>query len=158
MADPIPTTSMATAPTRCLTMGVKEVRGEAVPVPGVPHHHAVLYRSEMPMPKAEQATRLRVCASYQWLQKPRNEREEAALTEAAEKAAPEQGLERSLVEKWRAWHERAEATFEKATSLELAVRTKAAERPKGSRATTRTTANGANHRPGGWWGAGRGGS
>ena len=138
--------SPCAAPTRCLSRGAPCEAITVEPLAGVPHHCAVVYEARLQASRRPQERRARRCAEYQWHAKP-TQAEKTLLQQAAAKAAPQPAEQQDLQGAWAAWHTRAEEVLKHAVRLDLAVRVTAAERPKGSRPTTRTTAEGALHRP-----------
>ena len=141
------TTQAGSAPTRALaSVAIEQVR--AVPLPGIPHHFAVIYIANFPdlNTRNSQTTRLKRCAAYRWVSKPPTEEQLAKILHTANSLHPQLSPKTPLTDRWRRWHERAEGVFLAAVELGLAVKDSSGERPKGSFPEVRPCAPGQLHR------------
>ena len=112
---------------------------ESWPLPGVPHHQAVAYDVNISLGCAPFRRRaLQPTSQYIWGSAP-NAEELASIERAIEEAASPPELIADLQEAWVAWHRRAEAAFQEAARLEVAVRITKSERRKGDPPRMRTT-------------------
>ena len=147
LSEMIPTTVLASSPTRCLSwQAPMPVPNLTFPVAGVPHHFLVFYDVGWQV-QTRPATRLRRTAEYAWgpFDMEKIVQADHEIMQATNDIAPKL-QEGALKERWDRWHLRAETAFEQAVQEKLATLARAGERAKGSAPTTRPLGAGAGHR------------
>ena len=132
------------SPTHALAFGsAANPSASARALPGIPHHKAVCYGCDTQASRPKQAQRYRRCTTYTW-HWPREPAPDqvAHMVSVSQRVGPQAPELHVALEDW---HCRAEAACQAAVSMGLASLSKPAERAKGSTASVRLVATGADY-------------